>query len=76
MMTDDRLTAGPAPTRHDSSEAAIRARVPERERAQQRERPEDLLALFAPQAVWVTGDGRRLLGRAEIADSTRQIPPT
>lgn len=54
---------------------ALTARVAELERAQREEDVEGFLALFDPQAVWVTGGGIRLIGRAAIAEFTRQALP-
>lgn len=54
---------------------ALTARVAELERAQREEDVEGFLALFDPQAVWVTGGGIRLVGRDAIADFTRQALP-
>jgi uncharacterized protein (TIGR02246 family) len=45
------------------------------EHAQQHELVEEFLALFHPDAVWVTGGGRRLIGRDAIAEFTRQVLP-
>src|SRR5690242_18355099 len=45
------------------------------ERSQLNEDPEAFLALFDPDAVWVTGGGRRLVGRDEIAAFTRMVLP-
>jgi len=54
---------------------ALTARVGELERAQREEDVEGFLALFDPQAVWVTGGGIRLVGRDAIAEFTRQVLP-
>jgi uncharacterized protein (TIGR02246 family) len=45
------------------------------EHAQQHELAEEFVALFHPDAVWVTGGGRRLIGRDAIAAFTRQVLP-
>ncbi len=54
---------------------ALTARVAELERAQSEEDVEGFLALFDPQAVWVTGGGIRLVCRDAIAEFTRQVLP-
>lgn len=51
------------------------ARVAELEKTQQTEDVEGFLALFDADAVWVTGGGRRLVGRDAIAAFTRQVLP-
>jgi uncharacterized protein (TIGR02246 family) len=43
--------------------------------AQQNEDVDAFLALFRPDATWVTGHGRRLVGLDEIAAFTRQVLP-
>ena len=55
--------------------AALIARVAELERTQQQEDVEGFLALFEPDAVWVTGGGRRLTGLDVIAAFTRSVLP-
>jgi uncharacterized protein (TIGR02246 family) len=50
-------------------------RVAELERTQLAEDVDGFLALFKPDAVWVTGGGRRLAGREQISDFTRQVLP-
>ena len=45
------------------------------EHAQEDELVEEFVALFHPDAVWVTGGGRRLVGRDAIAEFTRQVLP-
>jgi uncharacterized protein (TIGR02246 family) len=54
---------------------ALSARVAELERAQREEDVEGFLALFDPQAVWVTAGGIRLIGRDAIAEFTRHALP-
>jgi uncharacterized protein (TIGR02246 family) len=51
------------------------ARVAELERSQQTEDVDGFLALFDADAVWVTGGGRRLIGRDAIAAFTREVLP-
>lgn len=43
--------------------------------AQQNEDVEGFVSLFHPDAMWVTGGGRRLIGRDEIAEFTAQVLP-
>lgn len=45
------------------------------QRTQRAEDVDGFLALFAHDAVWVNGAGRRLVGLEEIADSTRRSLP-
>ncbi|MET3961080.1 uncharacterized protein (TIGR02246 family) [Marmoricola sp. OAE513] len=62
----------PAPTSdHDRLVQLVAAL----ERSQLTEDPEAFLALFDPEAVWVTGGGRRLVGIDEIAAFTRMVLP-
>ena len=50
-------------------------RVAELEHTQLAEDVEGFLALFEPDALWVTGGGRRLIGREQIGNFTRQVLP-
>ena len=54
---------------------ALLGRVAELERTQLAEDVEGFVALFELDALWVTGGGRRLVGRQQIADFTRQVLP-
>lgn len=45
------------------------------ERTQRSEDVDGFLALFASDAVWVNGAGRRLVGLDEIAEFTRSVLP-
>ena len=54
---------------------ALTARVAELERSQRQEDSDGFLALFDPVATWVTGGGRRLVGREAISEFTRQVLP-
>ncbi|MFC7548755.1 SgcJ/EcaC family oxidoreductase [Plantactinospora sp. GCM10030261] len=54
---------------------AITALVGDVERAQQNESPDDFIAQFAPEAVWTTAHGKRLVGRGEIDAFTRRVLP-
>ena len=55
--------------------AALVGLVAELERTQQQEDVDGFLALFDPAAVWVTGGGRRLIGRDVIGEFTRGVLP-
>jgi uncharacterized protein (TIGR02246 family) len=50
-------------------------RVAELERTQQQEDVQGFLDLFDLLAVWVTGGGKRLIGRDVISDFTRSVLP-
>jgi uncharacterized protein (TIGR02246 family) len=50
-------------------------RVAELERTQRGEDVAGFLSLFDPDAVWVTGGGRRLVGLDEITEFTRTVLP-
>jgi uncharacterized protein (TIGR02246 family) len=70
----------PTPTRSpagapDALVDAVVARVAELERTQRDEDVDGFLALFAPDAVWVTGGGRRLIGLDVISEFTRSVLP-
>ena len=56
----------------DDELAAIVARL---EHAQQHEDVDAFIELFREDAVWTTGHGRRLVGRAEIEAFTREVLP-
>ncbi|MET0132936.1 MAG: SgcJ/EcaC family oxidoreductase [Kibdelosporangium sp.] len=43
--------------------------------AQQNELVDEFVGLFRADAIWTTGHGKRLYGRAEIAAFTRQVLP-
>jgi uncharacterized protein (TIGR02246 family) len=43
--------------------------------AQQHELVDEFVGLFRADAIWTTGGGKRLTGRAEIAAFTRQVLP-
>ena len=62
----------------DSSSADVDelvALVAELQRTQREEDVEGFLALFDDDAVWVTGGGRRLIGKDVISAFTRQVLP-
>jgi uncharacterized protein (TIGR02246 family) len=49
--------------------------VAELERSQREEDVLGFLALFSPDAVWVTGGGKRLIGLDEIREFTQRVLP-
>jgi len=55
--------------------AAITRVVAEVERVQNNELPEEFADLFREDAIWTTGGGKRLFGRAAIAEFTRKFLP-
>jgi uncharacterized protein (TIGR02246 family) len=59
----------------DTEIAAIGRVVATLQHAQQNELPEEFIDLFREDAIWTTGHGRRLDGRAEIAEFTRRVLP-
>ncbi|MGQ4619793.1 SgcJ/EcaC family oxidoreductase [Nocardia sp. R7R-8] len=54
---------------------AIRAVVASVQHAQQNELVDEFVALFRADAIWTTGHGKRLFGRAAIAEFTAQVLP-
>ena len=52
---------------------AIHGFVAAVEASQRNRSPDDFIALFSPDAVWVTGGGIRLTGRDEIDAFTRRV---
>ena len=61
-------------SQHDEL-AAIWSVVATIQHTQRHELAEEFIALFIPDATWVTGGGRRLIGRHEIAEFTRRVLP-
>jgi uncharacterized protein (TIGR02246 family) len=59
----------------DTAVTAIRRVVATLQHAQQNELPEEFIDLFRADAIWTTAHGRRLDGRAEIAEFTRRVLP-
>jgi uncharacterized protein (TIGR02246 family) len=59
----------------DTDIAAINHVVATLQHAQQNELPEEFVDLFRADAIWTTGHGRRLDGRAEIGEFTRRVLP-
>lgn len=74
-------STGTLPTMSDETfdeaaeKAAIRDVVAALQHAQQNELPEEFIGLFRHDAIWTTGHGMRLNGRAEIAAFTRRVLP-
>ncbi|WP_067801252.1 SgcJ/EcaC family oxidoreductase [Nocardia beijingensis] len=54
---------------------AIRAVVASVEHAQRNELVDEFIALFRADAIWTTGHGKRLYGRAAIAEFTDRVLP-
>ncbi|WP_159845108.1 SgcJ/EcaC family oxidoreductase [Nocardia sp. CY41] len=54
---------------------AIRAVVASVQHAQRNELVDEFAALFREDAIWTTGHGKRLFGRAAIAEFTAQVLP-
>ena len=67
-------TITPTATSSEDVEELLRL-VGEIQRTQRTEDVEGFLDLFDEDAVWVTGGGRRLIGRETIAAFTRQVLP-
>ncbi|MGK8525249.1 SgcJ/EcaC family oxidoreductase [Nocardia asteroides] len=59
----------------DAEIEAIRAVVATVEHVQQNELVDEFVALFREDAIWTTGHGKRLFGRAAIAEFTAQVLP-
>lgn len=59
----------------DDVRRQLLARVAELERSQLAEDVDAFVALFLPGSTWVTGGGRRLVGREEIEEFTRSVLP-
>src|SRR3954451_6187602 len=59
----------------DTAIAAIRRVGATLQHAQQNELPEEFIDLFRADAICTTAHGRRLDGRAEIAEFTRRVLP-
>lgn len=71
-ITADMPTVSPSEARPADVEAPIQM-VALLERTQRTEDLGGFLALFDPEAVWVTGGGRRLIGLDIIGAFTRQF---
>ncbi|MEZ5407057.1 MAG: SgcJ/EcaC family oxidoreductase [Acidimicrobiales bacterium] len=68
------VTISPSDAPNDVVRALL-ARVTELERSQRDEDVDGFLSLFDPDAVWVTGGGRRLIGLEAIAEFTQNALP-
>ncbi len=67
-------SSNPSETEHRKL-AAVKAVIASLEAAQQHEDVDGFVGLFHPDATWVTGGGRRLIGRDQIAAFTRTVLP-
>lgn len=63
------------PADTDTELAAIRAVVDTVAHAQANELVDEFVGLFREDAIWTTGHGKRLFGRAAIAEFTAQVLP-
>lgn len=59
----------------DTDLDAIRAVVATIQHAQQNELVDEFVGLFREDAIWTTGGGKRLFGRAAIAEFTAKVLP-
>jgi uncharacterized protein (TIGR02246 family) len=74
-MTIDTSHTGHRPTDTDSEIAALHAVVAAVARAQRDEDVEGFTRLFRDDAIWTTGHGKRLYGRAAVAEFTARVLP-
>ena len=74
-MTIETAQSGHSPIDSDAATAAIHAVVTAVARAQADEDVDGFVALFRADAIWTTGHGKRLYGRAAIADFTARVLP-
>jgi uncharacterized protein (TIGR02246 family) len=74
-MTIDTAHTGHLPTDTDSEIAALHAVVAAVARAQRDEDVEGFTRLFRDDAIWTTGHGKRLYGRAAVAEFTARVLP-
>ncbi|WP_063129397.1 SgcJ/EcaC family oxidoreductase [Nocardia fusca] len=74
-MTIDTAHTGHHPTDTDSEIAALHAVVAAVARAQRDEDVEGFTRLFRDDAIWTTGHGKRLYGRAAVAEFTARVLP-
>ncbi len=70
---DEYTTSPPNAPAHDAR--SLVDLVATLEQAQRQEDVEGFLSLFDPEAVWVSGAGRRLIGKDAISAFTRQVLP-
>ncbi|MFE6163952.1 SgcJ/EcaC family oxidoreductase, partial [Streptomyces sp. NPDC056486] len=59
----------------EAETVAIKKVIAALEHSQQNELPDEFVSLFRSDAIWTTGHGKRLTGRAEISAFTHQVLP-
>ncbi|MGA6207931.1 SgcJ/EcaC family oxidoreductase [Nocardia testacea] len=74
-MTIETAHTGHRPADSDTETAALHAVVAAVARAQRDEDVEGFVALFREDAIWTTGHGKRLYGRAAVAEFTARVLP-
>ncbi|MGW0183163.1 SgcJ/EcaC family oxidoreductase [Nocardia sp. NPDC003345] len=74
-MTIETTHSGHRPADIDAATAAIHAVVAAVARAQADEDVAGFAGLFRSDAIWTTGHGKRLYGRAAIAEFTARVLP-
>src|SRR5690606_29018345 len=74
MITEANV-AGQLPADPETALARIRAVVATVDRVQREEDVDGFVALFREDALWTTGAGKRLFGRAAIAEFTATVLP-
>ncbi|WP_280338641.1 SgcJ/EcaC family oxidoreductase [Nocardia neocaledoniensis] len=74
-MSKDATVAGHTPADLDTELAAIHAVVATIAHAQDNELIDEFTAVFREDAIWTTGHGKRLFGRAAIAEFTARVLP-
>lgn len=74
-MSNDLTVTGQTPADLDTEVAAIRAVVDTIAHAQANELADEFVGVFRTDAIWTTGHGKRLFGRAAIAEFTAQVLP-
>ncbi|MEU4842637.1 SgcJ/EcaC family oxidoreductase [Nocardia testacea] len=74
-MTIETAHTGHRPADIDTETAALHAVVAAVARAQRDEDVEGFAALFREDAIWTTGHGKRLYGRAAVAEFTARVLP-
>lgn len=74
-MSKDATVAGHTPADLDTELAAIHAVVATIAHAQDNELIDEFTGVFREDAIWTTGHGKRLFGRAAIAEFTARVLP-
>ncbi|NEW47297.1 SgcJ/EcaC family oxidoreductase [Nocardia cyriacigeorgica] len=74
-MTIETAQSPYQPADTDADLAEIRAVVDSVAHAQANELVDEFVGLFREDAIWTTGHGKRLFGRAAIAEFTAQVLP-